>query len=53
MSTETRKKPTAWLYFLPVALTVPVAAAAALAVTRFWPSVHKLLSIVFKLVVKA
>ena len=46
-------KPGKGIYLLPLAVAAPVAAAVALGVLRFWPTIHKLLSIVIKLVVKA
>lgn len=52
MSTKT-EKPGKGIYLLPLAVAAPVAAAVALGVLRFWPTIHKLLSIVIKLVVKA
>ncbi len=53
MSTEREHKPGKGIYLLPLAVAAPIAAAAVFAVLRFWPTIHKLLSIVIKLVVKA
>ncbi len=53
MSTKTERKPGRGIYLLPLAVAVPIAAAAAAVFIRFWPTVHKLLSIMIKLVVKA
>ena len=53
MSIKTERRPAKGIYLLPFAVAAPIAAAAALAVVRFWPTIRKLLSIVIKLVVKA
>ena len=53
MSTERKGKKGAGLYFLPLAVSAPIVAVMVLAVLRFWPVIHKLLSIIIKLVVKA
>ena len=53
VSTEREHKPGKGIYLLPLAVAAPIAAAAVFAVLRFWPTIHKLLSIVIKLVVKA
>ena len=53
VSTEKKKKPGAGLYLLPLAAALPVIAAAALVIHRFGPRIHKLLSILIKLVVRA
>ena len=53
MSTERGKKPGAGLYLLPLAAAIPVVAAAGLVIRRFGPQIHKLLSILIKLVVRA
>ena len=48
-----KKKTGAGLYLLPLAAALPVIAAAALMIYRFGPKIHKLLSILIKLVVRA
>ena len=53
MSTKSGKKPGARLYLLPLAAALPVIAAAALVIARFGPKIHKLLSILIKVVVRA
>ena len=53
MSIKTERRPGKGIYLLPFVMAAPIAAAAALAVLRFWPTIHKLMSIVIKLVVKA
>lgn len=53
MSIKSGKKPGAGLYLLPLAAAIPVIAAAALAIGRFGPQIHKLLSILIKVVVRA
>ena len=53
VSIKTEHKPGRGIYFLPLAVAAPIAFAAAFVLIRFWPTVHKLLSIVIKLVVKA
>ena len=53
MSIKTERRPGKGIYRLPFAVAAPIAAAAAAAVVRFWPTIRKLLSIVIKLVVKA
>ena len=52
MSTK-KERPGKGIYLLPLMVAAPAALAAVLAVWRFWPTIHKLLSIVIKLVVKA
>ena len=41
------------LFFLPLLISMPIIAVMALGMIRFWPEIHKLLSIMIKLVVKA
>ena len=53
VSTEKKKKPGIGIYFLPLAAAVPVVAALAVVLSRVWPSIHKMVSILIKLVVKA
>lgn len=53
MSTKNGKKTGAGLYLLPLAAALPVIAAAALIIYRFGPKIHKILSILIKLVVRA
>ena len=53
VSTEKRKAPGAGLYFLPLVTALPIAAVMALALHRIWPFVHKMVSILMKLVVRA
>jgi len=53
VNTEKKKVCKPGLYFLPLVIAVPVAAAMILAVNRVWPYAHKMLSILIKLVVKA
>ena len=53
MNTEKRKTPGAGLYLLPLVMALPIAAAMTLVLQRAWPSVHKLVSILIKLVVRA
>ena len=53
VSIKTERRPGKGIYLLPFAVAAPIAAAAAAAVVRFWPTIRKLLSIVIKLVVKA
>lgn len=53
MSIKTKRKPGLGLYFMPLVMALPIVAVMALAVSRLWPTLHKLLSIMIKLVVKA
>ncbi len=53
VSIKREHKPGKGIYLLPLAMAAPIAAVAVFAVLRFWPTIHKLLSIVIKLVVKA
>ncbi len=53
MSTEAKKKKAAGTFFLPLAVAVPIAAGMILVLNRVWPAIHKLVSILIKLVVKA
>ena len=52
MSIKTKRKPGPGLYLMPMAAALPIVAVVALAVSRIWPTLHKLLSIMIKLVVK-
>ncbi len=53
MSIKTPSKPGIGIYLLPAAVAAPVAVLMILAALRFWPTIHKLLSIVVKMVVRA
>ena len=53
VNTEKRKNPGVGLYLLPLMMALPIAAAMTLVLQRAWPSVHKLVSILIKLVVRA
>lgn len=53
VSINTKKKNGFGLYLMPLVMALPIAAGMALVVHRFWPTIHKLLSILIKLVVKA
>ena len=53
VNTEKRKSPGAGLYFLPLVMALPIAGAMTLVLHRVWPFVHKMVSILIKLVVRA
>ena len=53
MSTKKNGKKGTGLFFLPLVVSVPIVAVMALGMVRFWPEIHKLLSIMIKLGVKA
>ena len=53
VSTKKVNKRSAGIYFLPFAVAVPISAVMVFAFQHVWPYVHKMASILIKLVVKA